>query len=108
LYPIGSNGASQAILDADALGQAILVHHSAEMALKSYEDARLEPTSKIVFANRKNGPEEVMQIVEDRAPNGFVNLHDVISQRELEEIASKYKQIAGFDKDILNRKVGVQ
>jgi 5-methylphenazine-1-carboxylate 1-monooxygenase len=107
MYPIGSNGASQAILDADALGQAILGQPDAEMALIAYEDARLEPTSKIVFANRKNGPEEVMQIVEERAPNGFVNLDDVIAQRELEEIANKYKQIAGFDKNILNRKVGV-
>lgn len=107
MYPIGSNGASQAILDADALGQAIQEQHNAEIALKAYEEARLEATSKIVFANRKNGPEEVMQIVEERAPHGFVNLDDVISQRELEEIANKYKHIAGFDKDKLNKKVGV-
>ena len=39
-----------------------------------------------------------MQIVEDRAPNGFNQLHDVISQTELEEIAARYKRIAGFEK----------
>ena len=51
------------------------------------------------------GPEQVMQIVEDRAPDGFSNLHDIITQEELEDIASRYKQIAGFEKDELNRKL---
>jgi len=104
MYPIGSNGASQAILDAEALGQAILEHQSTEMALKAYEDVRLKPTANIVLSNRKNGPEVVMQIVEERAPNGFELLDNVISQQELENIANKYKQIAGFDRETLNTK----
>ncbi len=104
MYPIGSNGASQAILDADALGQAILEQQSAELALIAYEKARLEPTANIVLSNRKNGPEIVMQIVEDRAPNGFEHLDDVITYQELEDIANKYKQIAGFDRETLNSK----
>lgn len=104
MYPIGSNGASQAILDADALGQAILEQPSAELALKAYEQARLEPTAHIVLTNRKNGPEVVMQIVEERAPNGFENLDDIITHQELEDIANKYKKIAGFDRDTLNSK----
>lgn len=108
MYPIGSNGASQAILDADALGEAILAQPTAEQALKAYEEARLEPTANIVMANRKNGPEMVMQIVEDRAPNGFDNLDDVISQQELQDIANQYKQIAGFDREKLNSKAGKQ
>ncbi|RID84299.1 flavin-dependent oxidoreductase [Peribacillus asahii] len=104
MYPIGSNGASQAILDADALGQAVLEQPNAELALKAYEQARLEPTAHIVLTNRKNGPEVVMQIVEERAPNGFESLDDVITQQELEDIANKYKKIAGFDRDTLNSK----
>ncbi len=104
MYPIGSNGASQAILDADALGQSIMEHQDATMALKCYEQVRMEPTSNIVFANRKNGPEEVMQIVEERAPNGFESLDDVITQQELENIANKYKKVAGFDQETLNNK----
>jgi 5-methylphenazine-1-carboxylate 1-monooxygenase len=104
MYPIGSNGASQAILDADALSQAILEQPSAELALKVYEQARREATANIVLTNRKNGPEVVMQIVEERAPNGFENLEDVITQQELEDIANKYKQIAGFDRETLNSK----
>jgi hypothetical protein len=54
--------------------------------------------------NRQMGPERVMQMVEERAPNGFENLYDVITQRELEEVALHYKRIAGFEKDDLNKK----
>ncbi|SDH38642.1 2-polyprenyl-6-methoxyphenol hydroxylase [Alteribacillus persepolensis] len=102
MYPIGSNGASQAILDADALGQAFAEQPSVELALRAYEQERMEPTASIVRSNRQNGPESVMQIVEDRAPQGFTDLHGIISQQELEDIAKKYKKIAGFDRQTLN------
>jgi len=49
----------------------------------------------------------VMQIVEERAPDGFIDLEDVVSYEELEGISNRYKQIAGFDKEKLNRKLGV-
>ena len=104
MYPIGSNGASQAILDADALGQVIAEQQDAETTLKAYEALRREATANIVLTNRQNGPEVVMQIVEDRAPNGFANLDDIISYTELEEIANRYKKIAGFDRESLNAK----
>lgn len=104
MYPIGSNGASQAILDADALGQVIAEQQDAETTLKAYEALRREATANIVLTNRQNGPEVVMQIVEDRAPNGFANLDDIISYSELEEIANRYKKIAGFDRESLNAK----
>ncbi|MCM3654652.1 flavin-dependent oxidoreductase [Metabacillus litoralis] len=107
MYPIGSNGASQAILDADALGRAILEQPNAKAALRAYEDERISPTTNIVLTNRQNGPESVMQIVEERAPNGFEQLHDVISRQELQDIANKYKQIAGFDRKSLNAKLEV-
>lgn len=107
MYPIGSNGASQAILDADALGEAVFEQPNAEQALKAYEEARLGATSNIVMANRKNGPEVVMQIVEERAPNGYVHLDEVISHQELEGIPKKYKKLAGFDRENLNGKIGI-
>ncbi|MER2112318.1 MAG: flavin-dependent oxidoreductase, partial [Solibacillus isronensis] len=69
-----------------------------------YEALRREATANIVLTNRQNGPEVVMQIVEDRAPNGFANLDDIISDTELEEIAVRYKKIAGFDRETLNAK----
>lgn len=95
MYPIGSNGASQAILDAETLSNA-LQSKPVMPALAEYEAARLPATAKIVLLNRQNGPEQVMQIAEARAPNGFKHVNDVIPQSELEEIAARYKQTAGF------------
>jgi 5-methylphenazine-1-carboxylate 1-monooxygenase len=106
MYPVGSNGASQAILDARALTDALAAADGDGIAaLQRYETTRLGPTSAIVLANRRNGPEQVMQIVEERAPQGFDDLDVVISRAELEAIAAEYKQIAGFDRDALNRQV---
>jgi 2-polyprenyl-6-methoxyphenol hydroxylase-like FAD-dependent oxidoreductase len=102
MYPIGSNGASQAILDARVLAREIHAHGPTEAALHAYEAERRPATSAIVLANRKNGPEQVMQMVEERAPNGFARIEDVLSSEELQNAAAGYKRIAGFDKDALN------
>jgi hypothetical protein len=59
-------------------------------------------TARLVLLNRQQGPEIVMEMVEERAPNGFTNLDDVITRAELEEVASRYKAIAGFDRERLN------
>lgn len=104
MYPIGSNGGSQAILDAECIADCLSGGTDIEGALDNYETQRLPATAKLVLQNRQMGPEQVMQIVEDRAPDGFNNLYDVISQHELEEIANQYKRIAGFAKDELNKK----
>ncbi len=102
MYPIGSNGASQAILDARVLAREIQARGATPDALLAYEDERRPATAKIVLANRGNGPERVMQLVEQRAPGGFERVEDVLSRQELEEAASGYKRIAGFDRDALN------
>jgi 2-polyprenyl-6-methoxyphenol hydroxylase-like FAD-dependent oxidoreductase len=103
MFPIGSNGASQAILDAEALADALAHTTQLEAALRVYEDRRRGPTSQIVLANRQNGPERVMQLAEDRAPGGFERIEDVIPRSELEEIAARYKAIAGFAPEQVNR-----
>jgi len=107
MYPIGSNGASQAILDAEALYLSVTEYENIEEALIVYEQQRIHKTASIVHSNRQHGPEIVMQMVHERAPHGFERLEDVISYAELEEIANRYKQIAGFDKEQLNRKLKV-
>jgi 5-methylphenazine-1-carboxylate 1-monooxygenase len=101
MYPIGSNGASQAILDAESLADAVRENGAGPEALQGYEQARLAPTAAVVESNRRLGPEVVMQMVEERAPQGFERLEDVVTLRELEEIAQRYKVIAGFDRDRL-------
>lgn len=102
MYPIGSNGASQAILDARVLTQNLKTHGVNSAALLAYETERKPATAKIVLANRQNGPEQVMQLVERRAPDGFDKIEDVLSTDELESTAANYKRLAGFDKDTLN------
>lgn len=106
MYPIGSNGASQAILDVRALADALAAAgNDVDAAFDAYEAERRPRTAAIVLANRGNGPEQVMQIAEERAPQGFVNIHDVMSREELEGIAARYKQVAGFDRRQLEAKV---
>jgi 2-polyprenyl-6-methoxyphenol hydroxylase-like FAD-dependent oxidoreductase len=97
MYPIGSNGASQAILDARVLA-GCLRHYATDLprGLQRYDELRRPPTAAIVLANRQQGPEAAMQLVEDRAPAGFACLEDVVSAEELRAIADRYKQLAGF------------
>ena len=102
MYPIGSNGASQGILDARVLTREIQAHGVTEQALHAYEAERRPATARIVLANRGNGPEQVMQLVEQRAPNGYARIEDVLTPEELAGTADGYKRIAGFDKDALN------
>jgi len=104
MYPIGSNGASQAILDARVLTREILAQGEVPAALEAYESERRPATTDLVMLNRKNGPEQVMQIVEERAPDGFGVVTEVLSQQELEDIAANYKRVAGFQVEGLNAK----
>jgi 5-methylphenazine-1-carboxylate 1-monooxygenase len=108
MYPIGSNGASQAILDARAL-TGCLTHYrdDLESGLERYDELRRTATTKIVLSNREQGPEAAMQLVEDRAPNGFATLEDVITGAELQTIADRYKQLAGFAVAELNSRASL-
>jgi 2-polyprenyl-6-methoxyphenol hydroxylase-like FAD-dependent oxidoreductase len=107
MYPIGSNGASQAILDAESIANHLITTADIESALRAYDDERRPATASIVLMNRANGPEQVMQLAEERSPNGFDDIHDVIPALELQEIADRYKQIAGFSIEQVNRKAAV-
>lgn len=102
MYPIGSNGASQAILDARVLTAELMAHGVGDAALAAYEAARRPATAAIVTANRQNGPEQVMQLVELRAPDGFDDIDAVVSSAEREATAQGYKRIAGFEVETLN------
>lgn len=104
MYPIGSNGASQAVIDARVLARELALRDSIEDALAAYEARRRQQTADLIRANREGGPEECLEIVERRAPEGFVNLDAVISREELEEISRRYKRTAGFDPEVLNNR----
>lgn len=103
MRPNGSNGASQAILDAAALADCLAgvagdSHQQIVVALTNYEDRRLAPTTQLTLTNRQTGPEIVLRMVEERCPDGFDDIHDYFSNEELERIADSYKQLAGFSK----------
>ncbi|MEY2581157.1 MAG: 5-methylphenazine-carboxylate 1-monooxygenase [Ilumatobacteraceae bacterium] len=97
MYPIGSNGASQAILDARTLTGCLLSYpDDVEHALRRYDEERRSATSAIVLANRGLGPELPMQLVEERAPTGFDLLSDVITEDEILAVTDGYRKMAGF------------
>ena len=109
MYPIGSNGSAQAILDARCLTERLheIVNRprsNIELALREYEAERMPATAGIVLRNRLNGPEQVMQIAHERAPEGFDHIHDVIPEDELNAISVRYKRVAGFDPGMLGKK----
>ena len=111
MYPIGSNGSAQAILDARCLAGCLAQARQGklralETALLEYEAERLPRTAGIVLRNRLNGPEQVMQMAEERAPQGFANIADVIPDHELQAVSLRYKQLAGFDPAALRRDTG--
>jgi len=104
MYPVGSNGASQAVLDARVLTGCLLREPSVPRALLAYEGIRRPATAALTLANRQQGPEECMTLVEQRAPRGFARIEDVITQEELVAISEKYKRLAGFSVASLNER----
>lgn len=97
MYPVGSNGASQAILDARDLSDRLAEGGDVAAALADYDAVRRPATAAIVAANRKGGPEGVIDFVEARAPEGYSDVHDVATEEELRAIVGDYErlQVAG-------------
>lgn len=96
MYPVGSNGASQAILDAKALAGHLAGAADPVAALAAYEAERAPATATIVRSNRLGGPERVIDLVDGRAPDGFARLEDVASEAELRAVVGGYAMMAGF------------
>lgn len=107
MYPNGSNGASQAILDARTLSHRLATEPTVDAALASYEAERRPATARLLEMTRRLGPEQVMQLAYERAPGGFDDVDDVIPQDELERIARDYKVAAGFDPARLNERAAL-
>jgi 2-polyprenyl-6-methoxyphenol hydroxylase-like FAD-dependent oxidoreductase len=95
MFPVGSNGASQAILDARCLTN-MLAAHSVPEALAAYEAERRAATSAIVLSNRNGGPERVIDLVAGLAPDGFTDIAEVATHDQLAEVVRGYASLAGF------------
>lgn len=98
MYPIGANGASQTIVDAAALAAAQTDAADPVAGLRAYEDARRPKTAEVVLANRRSGPEAVLDIADARLTGPGDRVEDLVTPAEREAIAARYRQVAGFVK----------
>ncbi|WP_315802419.1 MULTISPECIES: flavin-dependent oxidoreductase [unclassified Bradyrhizobium] len=103
MYPVGSNGASQAILDARALADALARSEHPRQALMTYEQKRLPMTAEIVASNRRGGPEGVIDAVEQLAPQGFSDINTILNYEAREGIVRGYASRAGFAARMVTR-----
>jgi 2-polyprenyl-6-methoxyphenol hydroxylase-like FAD-dependent oxidoreductase len=107
-YPVGSSGASQAILDARILGAAILEYGIGEKAAQNYE-AQVRPiANRVTMANRGNGgPDAIMQMAEDRCGGDFSRLDAVLPYAERAAHALAFKKLAGLSVDGINKRPSI-
>ena len=103
MYPVGSNGASQAILDAASLARHMSAIPDVAEAFTAYDAERRPMTADIVRNNRRGGPEGVIDLVEARAPDGFDDIETVATYAEREAIVRGYASMAGYAKEQVNR-----
>jgi 5-methylphenazine-1-carboxylate 1-monooxygenase len=102
MYPTGSNGASQAIVDARVLGSAICEHGVGPEALASYNARLCGQISKLILRNRGEGPFGLLNIVDERCGGAFDNIDDVIPAPERVAFMAEYRAAAGFAIETLN------
>ncbi|WP_328488910.1 FAD-dependent monooxygenase [Streptomyces zaomyceticus] len=103
MYPIGSNGATQSIVDARALAHCLARYADPAEGLAAYERERRPVTTALQRANRELGPEVVINLAHARAPQGFTDIHDVIPAEELADIACRYAAAGAFDPTTVNQ-----
>jgi 5-methylphenazine-1-carboxylate 1-monooxygenase len=103
MYPTGSNGGSQAIVDARVLGAAMVEHGVTPQALAAYDGKLCGPISQLVLRNRGAGPFGLLNMVDERCGGTFDNIDDVIPPKERAEFMSGYKAAAGFAIEALNK-----
>jgi len=102
MYPTGSNGASQAIIDARVLGTCLLEHGVTPDALAAFDEKLCGPVSELILRNRGAGPFGLLNMVDERCGGEFDNIDDVIPAEERAEFMAKYKAAAGFAIEKLN------
>jgi len=103
MYPTGSNGASQAVIDARTLGSKILEHGVGADALSAYNEALHGPVSNLILRNRSAGPFGLLNIVDERCGGEFENIDDIVPKAERDAFMAQYKSAAGFSRDALNQ-----
>jgi len=103
MYPTGSNGGSQAVVDARALGAAMIEHGVNADALAAYDAKWCGPISQLILRNRGAGPFGLLNMVDERCGGTFDNIDDVIPADERAKFMAGYKAAAGFAVEQLNK-----
>jgi 2-polyprenyl-6-methoxyphenol hydroxylase-like FAD-dependent oxidoreductase len=97
MYPRGSNGAAQAVLDARALADRLAAGGDPTATLRAYEAARAGPTARVVRTNREHPPDYLIRRVEELVGDApFDDLERYITGAELRRLSDEYKRVAGF------------
>jgi 2-polyprenyl-6-methoxyphenol hydroxylase-like FAD-dependent oxidoreductase len=107
MYPTGSNGATQAIIDGRVLGRIMLDKGATPAALKAYDEELCGPVGQLALRNRGAGPFGLLRMVDDRCCGQFDNIDDVIPAEERAQFMLAYQQAAGFARDELNARPGI-
>ena len=102
MYPTGSNGASQAIVDARVLGAKMLERGVTPDALDAYNRQLCGPISELVLRNRGAGPFGLLNLLDERCGGVFDDIEEVMPETERQAYMATYKQAAGFAIDTLN------
>jgi 2-polyprenyl-6-methoxyphenol hydroxylase-like FAD-dependent oxidoreductase len=102
MYPTGSNGASQAIIDARTLGAAMVQHGVTREALAAFDRKMCGPISELVLRNRGAGPFGLLNLVDERCGGQFDDIDAVVPAAERTEFMARYKAAAGFAIEQLN------
>ena len=102
MYPTGSNGASQAIIDARELGAAFLAKGVTPAALAAFDAKLCAPVSALILRNRGAGPFGLLNLVNDRCKGQFDTIDDISPKPERDAFMATYKTAAGFAMDTLN------
>ena len=102
MYPTGSNGASQAVIDARTLGAAMVEHGVTPKALAAYDAELAGPVGALVLRNRGAGPFGLLDLVDARCGGVFEDIDTVIPPDERAAFMAGYKEAAGFARDALN------
>lgn len=103
MYPTGSNGASQAIMDARVIGKLMLEHGVTQEALAAYDAELCQPVGSLALRNRGAGPFGLLNLVEERCGGVFDHIDDVIPAEERAAFMLAYQKAAGFARDELNK-----
>jgi hypothetical protein len=102
MYPTGSNGASQALIDARVLGAALCRHGVNSDALADYNATLCAPVSQLILRNRGAGPFGLLNLVDERCGGHFEDIDAVVPAAERAAFMADYKAAAGFAMERLN------